>query len=101
MRFQEYVDRRGAMKLLGNHKVSEAMRYHLDRFIPLHENVFRIYSKAWYSLVEEARLLYDQELLALNDEDAELVESDAGQIAEYNGKTVRLDSPFPVRHRLD
>lgn len=101
MRFKEYVSKRTAMKLLDDFNVSEAMRYHLDRFIPLHENVFRIYSKAWYDLVEEARFLYNQNLLALNDEDADLVESDAGQIAEYKGKTVRLDSPFPIKQRLD
>lgn len=101
MRFSDYLNKRRAMSLIGPAEVSEAMRYHLDRGIPLHENVFRIYSKAWYSLIDEARRLYGEDLLALNDEDAELVESDAGEVGEYKGRMVRLDSPFPVKRRLD
>lgn len=88
------------MKLLGDAEVSENLRYHLERGIPLHENVFRIYSGAWYDLVREARDLYERDLLALNDEDADLVETDAGATADYKGRTVRLDSPFPLRERL-
>ena len=89
------------MKLLGEASVSEGMKYHIDRGICLHDNVYRVYSKAWYDLVSEARRLYEMDLLALNDEDAELVESNAGEVAEYKGKKVRLDSPFPVKKRLD
>lgn len=89
------------MRLVGDHDVSEAMRYHLDNGISLHDNMFRIYSRAWYELVDEARTLYEKNLLELNDHDAELVESDAGEFAEYRGRRVRLDSPFPVKERLD
>jgi hypothetical protein len=101
MKFNEYIERRRSMKLLGETTVSEGLRYHIDRGICLHDNVYRIYSEAWYALVEEARNLYEMNLLALNDEDAELVEGDVGERAEYKGRTVRLDSPFPVRERLD
>lgn len=101
MRFEEYLRMRRGMRLLGEIEVSEHLRYHLERGIPLHENVFRIYSEAWYGLVDEARSLYERDLLALNEEDADLVETDAGATAEYNGRRVRLDSPFPLRERLD
>lgn len=89
------------MRLLGNQEVSEALRYHLENGLSLHENVFRIYSKAWFSLVEEVRNLYENERIALNDADADLVESDAGETAEYKGRRVFLDAPFPVRERID
>ena len=101
MKFSEYLERRGGMRLLGDASVSEAMSYHLERGLSLHDNVYRIYSRAWYGLVEEARSLYDDGLLALNDYDADLVESDAGEFAEYRGRKVRLDSPFPLKERLD
>lgn len=81
--------------------MSDGLKYHLERGMNLHDNIYRIYSKAWYDLIDEARRLYDRDLLALNDEDADLVESDAGQVAEYKGRKVRLDSPFPLRERLD
>lgn len=101
MEFSEYVRRRRGMKLLGNVEVSENLRYHLERGIPLHDNVFRIYSRAWYDLVCEARDLYERDILALNDEDAELVETNVGEAAEYNGRLIRLDSPFPIRESLN
>ncbi len=101
MRFEEYISRRKGMKLLRQATVSEGLKYHIDRGMCLNENIYRIYSKAWYDLVIEARALYNAGALALNDEDAELVESDAGEIAEYKGKRVRLDSPFPIKERLD
>jgi hypothetical protein len=101
MKFNEYVSMRRGMRLLGPADVSDGLKYHLERGVPLHENVYRIYSKSWYALIDEARGLYDNDLLALNDEDADLVETDAGEFAEYNGKRVRLDSPFPVNKRLD
>jgi hypothetical protein len=101
MNFKDYLDAHGRMVLLGNFEVSEALRYHLDRGIPLHENVFRVYSPAYFGLVEEVRVLYDSDRIALADDDCELVESDLGRTAEYKGRTVRLDAPFRPKGRLD
>jgi hypothetical protein len=101
MNFSEYLSKRRGMKLLGPAEVSEGLRYHLDRGVALHENVYRIYSGAWFDLVREVRELYDNDLIALNDEDADLVETSAGERAEYKGRIVRLDAPFPMKDRLD
>jgi hypothetical protein len=89
------------MRLLGDHEVSEALRYHLDNGLSLHENVFRIYSKSWIGLLKEVRILYENEQIALNDEDADLVETNAGEFAEYKGRKVLLDAPFPIKERID
>lgn len=97
MKFSYYLEKRNNMRLIDNIKVSKELKYHLDNNINLYENVFRIYSKAWYKLINEARILYNKNLLALNDEDAELVESDVGETAYYNGKKVKLDSPFILK----
>lgn len=101
MEFKQFLDSHDRMVLLGDFFVSDALRYHLDRGISLHENVFRVYSKAFFDLVEEVRGLYDQDKIALTEEDAELVESDLGETGEYKGKSVRLDAPFAVKERLD
>lgn len=101
MNFRDFLNGLGAMRLLGDFQVSEGLKYHLDRGIPLHQNVYRIYSPAYMSLVEEVRSLYEADRIALADEDADLVETDLGRTAEYRGRTVRLDAPFPVRSRLD
>lgn len=101
MNFREYVSKTEAMHLVGSPEVSEALKYHVERGIGLHDNVFRIYSEAWFALVREARALYERGELALTDDDAELVESDIGQTAEYKGRRVYLDAPVPLKERLD
>jgi hypothetical protein len=101
MKFSEYLAGRKSMRLLAEVEVSEGLKYHLDRGIPLHENVYRIYSKAWIGLVEEVRRLYECDLVALNDADSDLVETDVGNVAEYGGRKVLLDAPFPIRERID
>lgn len=85
-----------SMQLLENLNVSENLKYHLERNITLCENVFRIYSKSYFDLVNEVRELYKNDQIALNDDDAELVESDLGMEAEFNGIKVWLDAPFPI-----
>lgn len=101
MEFRDFFARTEKMHLIGEPQVSEALRYHLDRGISIHENVFRIYSRAWFDLIEEVRNLYEEDKIALADEDAELVESDIGRTAEYKGRKIYLDAPVPLKNRLD
>jgi len=101
MNFKDYLNNPGAMRLLRDMEVSEALSYHLERGLGLHESVFRIYSPAFFALVEEVRSLYEGDLIALSDADAELVEGDLGRSSFYRGRAVRLDAPFPSRRRLD
>ncbi len=101
MKFSYYLEKRNNMRLVKDIKVSKELKYHLDKNINLHENVFRIYSNSWYKLINEARILYNKDLLALNDEDAELVESDAGETAYYKGKKVKLDCPFVLNELVN
>lgn len=101
MEFRDFVGRFDHMHLVADTEVSENLKYHLDRSLNLHENIFRVYSRAHVELVEEVRRLYDEDKIALCDADADIVESDLGRFAEYNGKRVMLDAPFAVRSRLD
>lgn len=79
-----------------NITISDSLKYHLDNDIPLYENVYRIYSDAYFALIEEVRSLYLAEKIALCDEDAELVESNIGQKGIYEGREVWIDAPITV-----
>ena len=67
------------MKLVGKVNVSSEMKYHLENNISLNENIFRIYSTKYFDMINEARDLYNNNLLRLNDNDIWLVESDLGK----------------------
>lgn len=83
------------MKLKKNIKVSDNLKYHLDKNIPLNENVFRIYSESFFELINEVRKLHKLNLISLNDEDRWIVESDLGKsVILENGEKVYLDAPI-------
>jgi hypothetical protein len=82
------------INLIENVKVSENLKYHLDNNIPIHQSVFRIYSESWFTLLKESKDLYEQNLLALNDDDAELVSTDIGEKGVFDGEEVFLDAPI-------
>lgn len=102
MNFKEFInEENGHMKLLSDVKVSENLKYHISNKISLCENIFRIYSKSYFELINEVRSLYEEGLIEINDEDAELLETNIGKIAEYNGKKVYLDAPRPIIEKLN
>lgn len=83
------------MELTQDVKVSKNLEYHLENNINLSENIFRIYSKSYFDLINEVRDLYDREKIKLNDEDAWIVESDLGKkVILENGEEVWLDAPI-------
>jgi hypothetical protein len=102
MKFKDFINKKeSSMHLASEVIVSKNLKYHIDNKIPLSENIFRIYSKAYFDLINEARDLYDRDLLEVTDEDAELLETDLGKTAEYNGKLVHLDAPRPIKEKLN
>jgi len=80
--------------LLEDTTIGEGLQYHLEHNIPLYDSVYRIYSDAYFALLAEARDLYFRNILKVTDEDAELLESNLGEVGLYKGKTVYLDAPF-------
>jgi hypothetical protein len=92
MNFKNYYE--ANLVVLGDQKISENLRYHIDNNITLSDSVFRTYSESYFSLIEEAKSLYKNNLLEVCDEDADLLESDLGETAECEGQTVYLDAPF-------
>ena len=82
------------MMLNDSVQISDALKYHIEHEIPLYENVYRIYSPAYYQLVEEVRKLYFDDSIALCEEDSEMVESNLGRKAIFENREVWLDAPI-------
>ena len=75
--------------------LSENLRYHVDKQLPLTENTFRYGSKSFLDLWSEARYLYLREIIHVNDDDKEiLLETNLGEYGMYEGKMVELDMPM-------
>lgn len=83
--------------------VSDNLRYHIENNIPLNENIFRIYSKNYFDLINEVRDLYENELIELSsDEDIWLIETDLGKFGYLEtGEKVWLDVPFELPEYLN
>ena len=79
-------------------EIREAIEYHMDNNIPLHENVFRMYSDNYFQLFREARSLYSKGLLTLNTADEDLINTDIGEfdIYEENGRRERVPLDCPL-----
>lgn len=98
MRFKDYFDKN--ILLIVDTPISENLKHHINNNIEISENVFRPYSKAFFELIKEARDLYYQNLIEVTDFDAEILESDIGETAEYNGEIVFLDLPFEEKEDI-
>lgn len=74
---------------------SESLKYHLDNNKPITENIFRPGSDAFFSVIKEARQLFDSGKVKLCDIDKELYEStEIGKFGYFNGELVALDLPM-------
>ena len=72
--------------------MTENMKHHVDNKVPLTENAFRYGSEAFINLWAEARTLYEQKAIFLNDIDkAFLRDTDLGKFGIYKGVKVPLD----------
>jgi len=75
--------------------IHEGVWYHVENKIPLANNIYRVHSEQFYSLFEKARELYQEGILNnLDSWDKELLETDIGKFAMYEGEKVPLDCPI-------
>ncbi len=93
---EEIVEKSEPMKLVKEVGISDRLKYHLDNKLTLEENVFRIYSEGYFKLINEVRSLYENDAIELNDDDVDIVESDLGFRAIYEGQEVFLDAPIEL-----
>lgn len=76
-----------------NVNISEELQYHIDENLTLTNNVFMVYSKKYFDLINEVRDLWMRDLIQLNEEDEQMVMSDTGKVALFEGEMVYLDAP--------
>lgn len=75
--------------------ISENIKYHIENNISVTNNIFRVNSDSFYSLLKEVRNLYDNQIIELIGIDEELYSSsDIGKFDYYNGELVPLDIPM-------
>lgn len=82
-------------------EISEGLRYHLNEGIALMESVYRIESDAWLNLVNEAREMWESNMIDLEDDDIFLISTDAGLYDIYEGESVMLDVPYMIWDEID
>lgn len=79
------------MKFNSFSPVSENLKYHLEKKMPILENIFRPGSEAFFELLVEAK----NNKHLLNEDDKYLFETtNLGEFAEFDGKLVPLDLPM-------
>ena len=74
--------------------ISEELEYHINENLTLTNNVFMVYSKRYFDLINEVRDLWTRDLIHLNEEDEQMVMSDIGKVALFEGEMVYLDAPI-------
>jgi hypothetical protein len=80
--------------------VKEAVEYHIENQISFTDNVFRPGSDMFFEMIEEAKKLYKEGKYTPADEyELDMLNSDIGEIAEYEGQMVVLD--YPVEEGLE
>lgn len=74
--------------------LSEGIQYHLNKKLPIVENVYRIYSEEFFNLYNEVRRLHEENVLEVTGVDLDLIQTDLGVTGMYEGVEVYLDIPF-------
>jgi hypothetical protein len=75
-------------------QLSEGLQYHYSNKISLTDSVYRIGSDSWLDLVNEARTLWEKNMIELNEDDTFLISTEAGYRGIYEGEEVLLEIPF-------
>lgn len=75
-------------------EISESLKYHIENGLSLTNNIFRVYSRGYFDLVNEVRELWKKNKISLNEEDTLMVESDLGKRVKIGEEIIYLDAPF-------
>jgi len=76
-------------------QLSEGLQHHIDTATPLTNNVYRVGSDEYFNVIREARVQYKKgNYKPLNEEEQEMLESELGEWADFEGEKVPLDFPM-------
>jgi len=80
--------------------LEEAIQYHTENNISLTENIFRPGSEMFFEMINEAKRLYVEGKYSPKDDwEKDMLKSDIGEIAEFEGQIVVLD--YPIEEGLE
>jgi hypothetical protein len=83
------------MRLIENTQITKSLDYHLKNKLFLQENIFRPGSDKYFDLIDEVRVLYENDKIRLNIKEVEIIESDYGKrITLSNGERIVLEYPM-------
>lgn len=74
--------------------VNKALAFMEAREIPLIDNVYRPLSESYFEFFREARQAYKDGTLKVSTLDAQILDTDLGEMADYDGQEVPLDCPL-------
>lgn len=88
-------DCNGGIKLTNQSThISEELKYHLNESKPLSNNIFRYGSEKYFKVILEAKDLYNRGLLEASETDEEILNTNIGEKAIFEGEEVWLDIPM-------
>ena len=77
--------------------LSEGFQHHVSTKTPFTESIYRVGSDAYFKLMKEAREAYKNHTYSpLNEEEEEMLNSNLGEWAEFEGERVPLDFPMYI-----
>jgi hypothetical protein len=100
--FKRVRDHIAGWKLVKEEELTleEAVQYHLENKISFTENTFRPGSEMFFDMIREAKRLYAEGKYTPSDEwERDMLESNIGEIAEFDGQQVVLD--YPIEEGLE
>ena len=81
--------------------LSEGLQYHISKKVPLHETIYRYGSEKHLMLIKEARRMYSRGVIDLSEDDKQLVSTNLGEFALYEGVEVPLDLPMVNEEKVE
>jgi len=96
MKFKGFIPDTDPIQLLGDFEISENFKYHIENNLTLCNNIFRVGSESYFNLIKEAKSLYYQNKIALNDDDAGILETDICEFFENGNDLIYLDLPILI-----
>jgi hypothetical protein len=83
------------------YEISESLNYHIKHNIDLMDSVFMIGSESWMNCVNEARSLWEEGKIELENDDLFLISTEAGKKGIFEGNEILLDIPFETEEILE
>ena len=81
--------------------LSEGLSYHVQEGRMLIHNIYRQLSSNYMALFREARALYNEGILSVVEDDADLLESNIGEYGIYESIKVPLDYPISLDELIE